>query len=58
MIGCDVESLYPSLYKEDCSRILREEVMRSRIIWEDFDYLEGARLIALKRKQNGVDRVI
>ena len=49
IIGCDVEALYPSLEVNECGRIVEEEVMRSSIKWEDLDYLEGARLIALNR---------
>ena len=49
IIGCDVESLYPSLDKGETSRIVGEEMLRSEIVWEDLDYLEGARLIALNR---------
>ena len=49
VIGCDVESLYPNLDIEECGRIVEEEMMRSRINWEDLDYLEGCRMIALNR---------
>ena len=49
LIGCDVESLYPSLEIKECGEIVAEEVLRSTIIWEDLDYLEGARMIALSR---------
>ena len=49
IIGCDVESLYPSLDKGECVKIMKEEVKRSKIVWQDLDYLEGARLIAMSR---------
>ena len=47
VIGCDVEALYPSLDVKECWKIVEEEMMRSDIVWEDLDYLEGTRLIAL-----------
>ena len=34
---------------EECGRIVEEEILRSPIIWEDLDYLEGCRMIALNR---------
>ena len=49
IIGCDVESLYPSLDRDETSRIIGEEILRSEIVWEDLDYLEGTRMIALNR---------
>ena len=49
VIGCDVESLYPNLDVEECGRIVEEEIMRTKITWEDLDYLEGCRMIALNR---------
>ena len=49
VIGCDVEALYPSLDAKRCSEIVRDEVMRSSITWEDIDYLEGTRFIALNK---------
>ena len=49
IIGCDVEALYPSLEVEEIGNIIVEEVMRSSISWENLDYMEGVRLIALNR---------
>ena len=49
LVGCDVEALYPSLDLKECGKIVEEEVMRTSIQWEDLDYLEGTRLIALNR---------
>ena len=49
VIGMDVEALYPSLDKEECSRIVREEVMRISMVWKNLDYLEGVRMVALNR---------
>ena len=49
VIGSDVEALYPSLDIEDCTRIIEEEVERTKIKWEDLDYVEGTRLIVLNR---------
>ena len=37
LIGCDVEALYPSLEVENCSRIIAEEVLRTKIQFEDLD---------------------
>ena len=31
LIGCDVESLYPSLEIKECGEIVAEEVIRSKI---------------------------
>ena len=47
IIGTDVVNLYPSL---DISKVVgevQEAIMGSRIEWQDIDYLEGARYIAL-----------
>lgn len=49
IIGCDIETLYPSLDKKRTFAIVYEEVMRSTIKWEDLDFLEGTRQIALNR---------
>ena len=49
VIGADVEALYPSLDMKECARIVEIEVMRSTVKWEDIDYLEGTRMIALNR---------
>ena len=38
-----------SLEVEECGRIVGEEVMRNSVSWENIDYMEGARLIALNR---------
>ena len=47
LIGCDVDALYPSLEIESTARILREEIIKSTVQWDDIDYMEGARYIAL-----------
>ena len=49
VIGCDVESLYPNLDVEECGLVVEEEIKRTKITWEDLDYLEGCRMIALNR---------
>ena len=47
VIGTDVESLYPSLNIEEVVKEVREAVYESRIEWEEVDYLEMARYVAL-----------
>ena len=49
IIGCDVDAMYPSLDMEECCKIVREEVLRSSRTWQDLDYQEGARMIALNK---------
>ena len=63
IIGADVEALYPSLDTEECARIVKAETLRSKIRWNDLDYLEGARFIALNRtadwcRQSDLRRVL
>ena len=63
IIGADVEALYPSLDTEECARIGKAETLRSKIRWNDLDYLEGARFIALNRtadwcRQSDLRRVL
>ena len=40
IIWCDVEALYPSLDVEECYKIVKEEVLRTNIIWQDLDFQE------------------
>ena len=47
IMGSDVVSLYPNLEIEKVVRNIKEAVMESRIKWEETDYQEGARYIAL-----------
>ena len=49
VIGSDVEALYPSLDVGEVGKIVEEEVLRTKIQWEDLDYLEGTRMIVLNR---------
>ena len=49
IIGSDVEALYPSLDSLECGKIVEEEILRTKIEWEDLDYLEGTRYIVLNR---------
>ena len=47
MIGSDVSALYPNLDAEQVAEIVYMEVKRSDIKWENIDYLEAVRYIAL-----------
>ena len=47
IIGSDVEALYPSLDSVKCGKIVEEEVLRTKMKWEEIDYLEGTRMIVL-----------
>ena len=47
MWGSNVVSLYPNLEIEKVVRNIKEAVMESGIKWEEADYQEGARYIAL-----------
>ena len=49
LVGCDVEALYPSLDRDECSRIIGEEIMKSNVSWSNLDYMEGARMIVLNK---------
>ena len=37
VIGSDVEALYPSLDIEDCTKIIEEEMERTKIKWEGLE---------------------
>ena len=47
VIGTDVESLYPSLVIRKVVEEVRSDIMESDIVFEETDYLEMARYIAL-----------
>ena len=47
IMGSDVVSLYPNLDTNKVAERVREAVLKSEVIWENFDYLEGARYLAL-----------
>ena len=49
IVGLDVEALYPSLDVNECGKIVEEDVLRTKVKWEDLDYLEGTRMIVLNR---------
>ena len=63
LVGTDVVNLYPFL---DISKVVgevREAVMKPGIQWQDIDYLEGARYIALdwsenECRSNGLRRIL
>ena len=45
-----IEALYPSLEVKECGEIvIMEKILRSEIVWEDIDYMEGARMIVLNK---------
>ena len=48
LIGSDVVSLYPNnLEVQEVVKSVKQAIVESRIIWEEIDYLEGARYLAL-----------
>ena len=47
VIGWDVNALYPSLDWETTQGVVKEAIINSKIKWEDIDYMEGCRYIAL-----------
>ena len=47
IIGWDVNALYPSLDWVTTEGVVREAILKSNIKWEDIDYMEGCRYIAL-----------
>ena len=47
VVGSDVVSLYPNLDVTRCSEIMKEAILRSPIKWDNMDYLECARYVAL-----------
>ena len=51
LIGSDVVSLYPNLEVGKVVDTVREAVLKSKMTWEDVDYLEGVRYLALNWTQ-------
>ena len=47
IVGTDVVNLYPSLDVEKVVGIIREAVIKSKVKWEEIDFLEAARYVAL-----------
>ena len=47
VIGSDVVNLYPSLDIQKIVGLVKQSLMDTTIEWEEVDYLEGARYIAL-----------
>ena len=47
LVGTDVESLYPNLKVAEVSKRMKEAILESEIKWEDIDYMEAARYVAL-----------
>ena len=56
LIGSDVVSLYPNLEVQEVVKSVNEAIVESRIIWEEIDYLEGARYLALDWTQEQCNR--
>ena len=57
IIGTDVVNLYPSLDIKKVVANVREAVMETKITWQELDYLEGARYIALNWSSWGFPHV-
>ena len=47
IVGSDVVSLYPSMDVTRCSELMKEAILSSPIVWDNVDYLECARYVAL-----------
>ena len=47
IVGTDVVSLYPNMEVNKVIENVKEAVLRSTMIFEEFDYMEGARYLAL-----------
>ena len=49
IVGSDVEALYPSLDAERVAMIVYIAIMQSEIKWDNIDYLEAARYVAMNQ---------
>ena len=47
VVGSDVISLYPNLDIRKVGGAVKEAVIKTDVKWEEIDYLEGARYVAL-----------
>ena len=56
VMGCDAEQLYPSLEMGIAAKLVEEAIMKSDIKWKDLEYIEGARMIALNRSEDWIER--
>ena len=57
LIESDVVSLYPNnLEVQEVVKSVKEAIVESRIMWEEIDYLEGARYLALNWTQEQCNR--
>ena len=53
LIGNDVKALFPNIKSQSTGKIVREEVERSPLEIEGFDYKYGLRYISMNRKYTG-----
>ena len=56
IIGSDLVQLYPNLEVDKVVQRVKEAVVESEIVWQDFDYLEGVRYLALNWTQDQCNR--
>ena len=56
IIGSDMVQLYPNLEVDKVVQRVKEAVVESEIVWQDFDYLEGVRYLALNWTQDQCNR--
>ena len=56
LIGSDVESLYPNLEVNKVVEGVKEAILGSKMEWEEIDYLEGVRYLALNWTQEQCNR--
>ena len=55
IIGSDVEALYPNLNAERVAQIVYEAMLRTKIKFENIDYMEATKYIALTAVQRSID---
>ena len=63
IVGTDVVNLYPSLDIRKVVKNVKEAIMESKIMWQEIDYLEGARYVALnwpeaRCRSSGLGRIL
>ena len=58
LIGSDVVSLYPNLEVDKVTNTIKEAILGSEMVWQDIDYLEGVRYLALNWSQEECNRSV
>ena len=58
LLGLAVVALFPSMQSANTGRIIRQQVLKSPLKIDGFDFREGARYIVVNRKYTGDLRCI